>query len=131
MAEPAASSAVGAGLLGSLLIILLGPEGVEYAALFCAAVSGSLWPLSKAATPTRAAAAVLLLRWSATALCLSGLIVWEMRQHWGWTGPTQITSVGVAFIVAAIGDDWRGIFRAIATRARTLVSGTKPSGDKP
>ena len=131
MADPTASSAVGAGLLGSLLVMLLGPEGLEYAALLCAALAGALWPLSKTPTPTRMAASLLLVRWTAAGLCLSGLIVWGMRQHWGWTGSTQATSVGVAFVVSAIGDDWRGVFRAIASRARALIGGGKPSGDGP
>lgn len=60
MADPTASSAVGAGLLGSLLVMLLGPEGLEYAALLCAALAGALWPLSKTPTPTRMAASLLL-----------------------------------------------------------------------
>lgn len=131
MPEPTTTSAAGAGFLGSLLIAMFGPDGVEYAAIFCASVSGALWPLSKAATPTRAAAAMLLTRWAGTALCLSGLIVWWMRQYWGWAGPAQITSVGVAFVVAAIGDDWRVVFRAVASRAKTLIGGARPSGDKP
>lgn len=68
MADPTASSAVGAGLLGSLLVMLLGPEGLEYAALLCAALAGALWPLSKTPTPTRMAASLLLVRWTAAGL---------------------------------------------------------------
>lgn len=51
MADPTASSAVGAGLLGSLLVMLLGPEGLEYAALLCAALAGALWPAQRLPLP--------------------------------------------------------------------------------
>lgn len=127
MTEPASSSAAAAtGLVASGLIALLGPNGVEYTAIACAAVSGALWPLSKRATDTRGQAVWLVLRLSLTSMCLTGLIVWAMQARFGWSGPGQATSIVVAFLVAAIGDDWQAVITGIGARVKGLFERQGP-----
>lgn len=118
MAEP--TSTTGAGL-AAMMIATLGPAAGEYATIVFAALAGSLWPLSSAGGLTRETGALMLLRLVLTSASLAGVAAWVVTQHWSIPATTALAPV--AFGIAALGDAWRGVFRAVAKRLSSLISG--------
>jgi len=110
MAEPT-TSAAGISIV-ALAIALLGPLAGPYALIFFAALAGSLWPLSAAATATRVDGAWLVLRCTLTSVVLTGgAAAWLQSEY-----KIQVDeSIGpVAFAFGALGNGWRTVIDALA-----------------
>lgn len=118
MAEPSSTSGVG---LAAVMVALLGPAAGEYATIVFAALAGSLWPLAVSAGIGRTAGALLVLRLVLTSTALTGVTAWAIHAQWGVPVTTSIAPV--AFVIAAIGDHWRGLIAALAARAKRALSG--------
>lgn len=118
MAEPASTSSTS---LAAALVVVLGPVAGEYAAVVFAALAGALWPLSAKSGITRLDGAWLLLRLVLTAIVLTGAVVWLIYRQTGV--PLTVSAAPVAFVIAAIGDRWRGLFAAVADRAKRALGG--------
>lgn len=120
MADPASTTAGGAGL-ATLMIALLGPAAGEYATILFAALAGALWPLSARDGLTRPQGAMLVLRLVLTAAAFTGLLAWWVGGHWGLPATTLLAPG--AFAIAAFGDNWRPLISAAGTRLRSLITG--------
>ena len=121
MAEPTTTTTN----LTLLSIGLLGPLAGPYALIVISAISGAMWPLSSAATPTRLAGAWLLLRCAATALVLTGLLAALIEKQWGVAA--HETLAPVAFVIGALGNGWRPVFDAVGTVAASLINSKSKS----
>ena len=108
MAEPTYTTGVS---IAALAIAMAGPLAGPYALILFAALAGSLWPLSAAATITRTAGAWLVLRCTLTSVVLTGgASVWMATQY-GWQINELIAPV--AFVFGALGNGWRAVLDTI------------------
>ena len=108
MAEPTSSAGVS---IAALAIALAGPLAGPYSLILFAALAGSLWPLSAAATITRTAGAWLVLRCTLTSVVLTGGASAWMATQYGWQINELIAPV--AFVFGALGNGWRAVLDTI------------------
>ncbi len=116
MAEPTSTTGVS---IAALAIAIAGPLAGPYALILFAALAGSLWPLSAAATITRTAGAWLVLRCTLTSVVLTGGASAWMGAQYGWQVNELIAPV--AFIFGAMGNGWRAVVETVTGIVSSLV----------
>lgn len=111
MAEPTTSIAASLSVT-TVAVFVAGPIFGPWVAVVGLALAGALWPLGAAETPTRGAAAWLLLRCTFTAIALTGVLSAYAEIRFGMT-PGSAQGV-VAFLIGAFGNGWRPVFESVA-----------------
>ncbi len=118
MAEPTLTTA-GSVSLTVLFVSLLGPMAGPYVLIILASIAGSTWPLAADKTLTRSEGAWLMLRCSALALVLTGVIAGALERMWGI--PVSEGLAAVALMIGAMGNGWRPVFAALETFVQGLA----------
>lgn len=117
MAEPTSTSGFS---LAALAVALLGPLAGPYAAIFFAALAGSLWPVSSATGISRAAGAWLMTRCILTSVVLTSTAAAILSAQYN-IQPSELLSP-VAFFLGALGNGWRPILDAVTGFIRAAIN---------
>lgn len=125
MPEPTSTTSAGAGL-AALAIALLGPLAGPYAVILFAALSGALWATGATPTETRMQACWLVVRLVLMASVFTGLVAHLLHAYAG-VEPGLVFGP-VAFLIAAIGDQWRAVLARLANAARAWADRAGPRG---
>jgi len=126
MAEPTTSIAATSLSVTTVAVFVAGPIFGPWVAVVGLALAGALWPLGAAETPTRAAAAWLLLRCTLTAIALTGAISAYAEIHFGIT-PGSAQGV-IAFLIGALGNGWKPVFESVSSLAVALIGRLSSNG---
>lgn len=118
MAEPTTTTST---LIGAGLVAAVAPAFGDYAVIIVSALAGSMWPLSTR-QDSRASGAAFVFRMVITSAALTGFVVWILESKAGV--PTGKALAPAAFIIAAIGDQWRSILSSGVKRIKSLIQGT-------
>lgn len=134
MGEPSSSTATG---LVALAIALFGGSAAagEFGAVVFGALAGSMWAMKASESTGRMASAALVLKLVMTALVMTWIVAWWLREEYALP-PTETLGV-VAFCLAAVGDKWKhlgglifnGIGDLIARLSRGRQSHHQPPRD--
>jgi hypothetical protein len=119
MTEPTSTTAA-TGLV-AMAVAVLGTHAGEHAVIVLSALAGSLWALSRATTPTRAAGAMLVLRLVLTAVVVTGPASWWLASR--YAVPAHYFLGPVALAIGMIGDGWSSIITVALGLLKRRIGG--------
>ena len=111
------------GLAVGAIVLLVGPDAGQHAAIIIGGMAGVMHSLGRAHTQTKLDGALFVARWLLTAAILTGFVSWVLQQHAGI--PAERWPGAVAFAITFLADRWPSIIGSVWGAFMSAKTGAK------